>query len=58
MKSRKRKGVRHFRVVNVGAWADVALGAIDRAAEAYGGDSSVPRVVAMTIISTNFGVKS
>ena len=35
------RGVRHFRVVNVGAWADVVLAAIDRVAEGYA-DASVP----------------
>lgn len=34
-----QKGVRNFRVVNVGAWADAALVAINEAAGIYGGAS-------------------
>eukprot|EP00438_Fugacium_kawagutii_P010115 Skav203906 [mRNA] locus=scaffold1649:333420:346789:- [translate_table: standard] len=34
-----QKGIRHFRVVNVGAWADVALTAINEAAGVYPGSS-------------------
>lgn len=34
-----QKGVRNFRVVNVGAWADVALTAINEAAGVYPGSS-------------------
>ena len=36
-----QQGVRHFRVVNVGAWADAALTAINEAAGIYPGASSV-----------------
>ena len=37
------QGVRNFRVVNVGAWADTALAAIDAAAAKSSRPTSVPR---------------
>ena len=36
-----QKGVRNFRVINVGAWANAALTAINEAAGLYPGPSSV-----------------